>query len=176
MASSELNLFEYNFSLGSTYKGGRIRQLSNTIVSAGTVGSVTTATIFQFREANYQLPINNLNGGYYRIWIDGIMRSGGYGSGASCTLCFQAQIVINQIYNGNFDLPSITVINLDKSVTNPAYLDIVGVTVDISFANGVGTVTATPRVIGSGTGEPVVYDGHAEIQGDFLINDPVPLN
>ena len=156
-------------------RGGRIRLLSNSFVQAGTVGNVTTVTAIQFRQSN-QLPFNNTNGGYYRLWIDGIVRSGGYGSGGACTLSFQAQILVNQIYNGNFDQPSITVITLDKSVTNPSYLDIAGVVVDINFANGIGIVTILPRVMGSGTSEPVYYDGNVEIQSNFLVNDPIPIS
>lgn len=155
-------------------RSGRIRQLTNNIVSAGTVGSVTAAIVLQFRQSN-QLPFNNTNGGYYRIWLDGVVRSGNQNSGFSCTLCFQAQIVVNQIYNGTFDMPSITVITLDKSASNPSYLDIAGVIVDISFANGLGSVTVLPRVMGSGTAEPVSYEGFAEIQSSFLVNDPIPV-
>ncbi len=67
-------------------------------------------------------------------------------------------------------------ITLDKSCTNPSYVDIVGLIVNLAFTNGVGTVTITPRVIGTGTGEPVYYDGYAEIQSDFLVNDPIPIS
>lgn len=155
-------------------KNGRIRQLYNNVVAAGTVGTVTAATVLQFRQSN-QLPFNNTNGGYYRIWLDGVIRSGNQNSGALCTLGFEAQIIVNQIYNGTFDVPSITVITLDKSVSNPTYLDIAGVVVNITFANGLGTVTVLPRVMGTGTAEPVSYDGFAEIQSDFLVNDPVPI-
>lgn len=155
-------------------RSGRIRQLHTSIIAAGTVGAVQSITVLQFLQAN-QLPFNNTNGGYYRIWIDGVIRSGNSNSGASCTLCFQAQVVVNQIYNGAFDQPSATVITLDKSVSNPTYLDIAGVLVNMTFANGLGTVTLTPRVMGTGTAETVNYDGYAEIQSDFLVNDPVPL-
>lgn len=155
-------------------KSGRIRQLSNTIVQAGSLGAVSAANVLQFRQSN-QLPFNNTNGGYYRIWLDGIVRSGGYNSGASSTLCFQCQIVTNQSFNGAFDVPSITVITLDKSSTNPSYADIVGLIVNLVFSNGTGTVTITPRVLGSGSGEPIYYDGYAEIQSDFLVNDPIPI-
>lgn len=156
-------------------KSGRIRQLSNNVVQAGSLGAISAANVLQFRQSN-QLPFNNTNGGYYRIWLDGIVRSGGYNSGASSTLCFQCQIVANQSFNGNFDTPSITTITLDKSSTNPSYADIVGLIVDLVFANGIGTVTITPRVLGSGNGEPIYYDGYAEIQSDFLVNDPIPLS
>ena len=155
-------------------KGGRIRQLTNNNISAGTNGAVTAATVLRFRQSN-RLAFTNSNGGYYRVWVDGVVRAGSYGSGGAATLCFQAQLVINQRYNGVFDLPSVTVIVLDKSVTDPSYLDIIGVLADISFSNGYGTVTVTPRVTGQGTGEPVYYDGVAEIQSDFLVNDPVPV-
>lgn len=153
-------------------RGGRIKQLNNNTVSAGTLGAITPATALQFRQAN-QLPFNNTNGGYYRVWLDGVVRGGNSNSGWSATLCFQAQIVINQLYNGVFDLPSITVITLDKCVSNPSYLDLIGVTVDITFANGLGIVSVTPRAMGSGTNEPITYDGQAEVQSDFLANDPI---
>ena len=164
----------FNTELPFEKKGGRIRLLNNSNVSAGTVGSITAAIVLIFKQAN-QAVLNNTYGGYYRIWIDGIVRGGGFGSGAACTLSFQAQILVNQIYNGNFDQPSITVITLDKSVTNPSYLDISGVIVSITFANGLGTVTVTPRVMGSGTNEPLNYDGNVEIQSDFLVGDPIPI-
>ena len=168
--------YNVNFITESPFekRGGRIRLLNNNIVAAGTAGSVTAATALVFRQAN-QVTLNNTYGGYYRIWLDGVVRAGGFGSGAACTLSFQAQILVNQLYNGTFDQPSITVITLDKSVTNPAYLDIRGVLVNITFANGLGTVTVTPRVSGSGSGEPVNYDGTAEMQSDFYIADPVPI-
>lgn len=156
-------------------RSGRIRQLTNNIVQTGSLGAVTTANIFQFRQSN-QLPFTDTNGGYYRIWLDGVVRSGGYNSGASSTMCFQSQIVVNQLRNGTFDLPSITVITLDKCSTNPSYADIVGLIINLVFSNGTGTVTITPRIIGSGNGEPVYYDGYAEIQSDFLVNDPVPIS
>lgn len=156
-------------------RSGRIRQLTNNIVQAGSLGAITTATVLQFRQSN-QLPFTNTNGGYYRIWLDGVVRSGGYNSGASCTLCFQSQIVVNQSFNGAFDLPEVTVITLDKSCTNPSYADVVGLIINLAFANGIGSVTIMPRVVGSGVGEPVYYDGYAEIQSDFLVNDPIPVS
>ena len=154
-------------------RSGRIRQLYNNVVSAGTIGSVTTAKVLEFRQSN-QLPFNNTNGGYYRIWLDGVIRLGNQNSGALSTLSFEAQIIVNQIYNGTFDVPSITVITLDKSTSNPTYLDISGVIVSLTFANGTGTVTVLPKVTGTGLTEPVSYDGFAEIQSDFLVNDPIP--
>ncbi|WP_332368197.1 hypothetical protein [Spirosoma telluris] len=60
-------------------------------------------------------------------------------------------------------------------MTNAAYLTITGVLVDITFANGKGQVTVTPRVIGTGGAEPINYDGTAEIRSDFFLNDPIPL-
>jgi len=155
-------------------KGGKLRQLTNVVVPAGTRASITPATIFQFRESN-QLPFNNTNGGYYRIWIDGVIRAGNYNSGFTATMNFQAQIVVNQLYNGVFDVPAVTVVTLGKSVSLPSYLDISGVNIALTFSNGVGTVTATPRVSGSGSAETVNYDGFCEIQSDFRANDPVPL-
>jgi hypothetical protein len=155
-------------------RGGRIRLLSSKIVSAGSNGSITSAIVLQFLESN-QLPFSFINGGYYRVWIDGVMRAGGYGSGAAATLCFQAQIVINQRYDGNFDLPAATVITLDESTTNPSYLLITGVSVGIGFSGGIGTVTVTPQVSGSGVGEGVNFDGTVELQSDFQANEPIPL-
>ncbi|PRY23273.1 pectate lyase-like protein [Spirosoma oryzae] len=156
-------------------KSGRIRQLTNNVIQAGNLGSVTTTTVFQFRQSN-QLTSTSNSGGYYRIWLDGVIRTGGYGSGANCTLSFQAQITVNQSNSGALDIPSVTVITLDKDATNPSYADIVGVVVNLNFSNGIGSVTVTPRITGSGSGEPVYYDGFAEIQSDFFVNDPIPLN
>jgi hypothetical protein len=156
-------------------KSGRIRQLTNNIVQAGALGAISAATVLQFTQSN-QVAFTNINGGYYRIWLDGVVRTGGYSSGASCTLSFQAQILVNQNFNGVFDSPSITVITLDKDSTNASYADIIGILINLSFSNGLGTVTLTPRIIGSGTSEPVYYDGYAEIQSDFLVNDPIPIS
>lgn len=153
-------------------KGGRVKQLFNNKVSVGNSGSPTPAAIVRFREAN-QLPFNNTNAGYYRIWIDGIVQGGSYGSGVSFVLCFQAQIVVSQSYNGQFAPTSTTVIVLDKSVTNPAALDIASISLDLSFSNGIGTVTLTPRIMGNVTNEPISYDGKVEIQADFLVNEVI---
>ena len=155
-------------------RGGRIRQLSNNIVSLGTVGSVTPAVIFSFLQADNTASSNG-RGGYYRVWLDGVIRAGSYGSGGSAVLTFQAQVIVNQNNIGTMDLPSTTVIVLDKSVTNPSYMDINGVAVNITFANRIGSITITPRLVGSGTSETVNYDGFAELQSDFLVNDPIPL-
>lgn len=155
-------------------KGGRIKQLFTNTVQAGKSGSVTPAVILRFREAN-QLPINNTNAGFYRVWIDGVVRGGSYGSGVSFVLCFQAQLVVNQGYDGQFAPTSVTVIILDKSTINPSALDIASIALDLSFSNGFGIVTLTPRIMGSVVGEPISYDGHAEIQSDFLVNDAIIL-
>ncbi|MEZ0609317.1 glycosyl hydrolase family 28-related protein [Fibrella sp. WM1] len=155
-------------------KGGKIRQLTNNRVSAGTLGALTTATIFQFQEARLTSTTAN-NSGYYRINIDGVLKAGGYGSGAAATLCFEAQIVVNQKFDGTLDPISITTVILDQSVTNPSYLNVNGMVLDLTFSGGIGRVTLVPRVSGSGTGEAVYYEGSAEIQSDFFVNDPVPL-
>ncbi|MGF7216831.1 hypothetical protein GGR92_002998 [Spirosoma lacussanchae] len=154
-------------------RSGRIRQLTNNAIVAGVVGSLQTITIFQFRDARQATALNN--SGFYRIWLDGVIRAGGYGSGKAATLCFQAQLVVNQRYDGVIDPTSVTIITLDQSVSDPAYLNINGMILDVTFANNVGSVIFTPRVSGSGTGEPVYYEGYAELQSDFYINDPVPL-
>lgn len=155
-------------------KGGRLRQLINQTAGAGSNGSVSAATAIQFTQADNTASSNG-RGGYYRIWLDGVIRAGGYGSGGSAILTFQAQLVINQNNVGTMDAPSATTIILDKSVTNPSYIDIAGVLVDVSFSGRIGTVTVTPRVMGTGTGEPVSYSGVGEIQSDFLVNDPILL-
>lgn len=155
-------------------RGGRIRQLSNNTISAGTISSPSAANIFSFRQAD-NFSSTNGRGGYYRVWIDGVIRAGGYGSGGSAVLSFQAQLLINQNYTGTMDAPSATVIILDKSVTNPSYLDIAGLLVNISFANSIGTVTINPRITGTGNSEPISYDGVAELQSDFLVNGAIPL-
>lgn len=155
-------------------KGGRLRQLFGQSVGAGSNGAITAANAIQFTQADNTASPNG-RGGYYRVWLDAVIRAGSYGSGGSSVLSFQAQVLINQNNVGSQDSPSATVIILDKSTTNPSYLDIAGVLVSISFANRIGTVTVTPRVMGSGSGEPVNYDGMAELQSDFLVNDPILL-
>ena len=155
-------------------KGGRVRQLDTVKIAAGTVSSPSAATVFTFQQAD-NVASSNGRGGFYRIWLDGVIQAGSYGSAYGAVLSFQAQILINQNYIGTMDLPSATVIVLDKSVTNPSFIDIAGVLVDISFANRIGSVTVTPRMMGSSSGEAVYYEGFAEIQSDFLVFDPIPL-
>lgn len=155
-------------------RAGRIRLLGNINASAGNNGSITPASVLQFRQADVAASTNS-RGGYYRVWLDGVIRAGSYGSGGSAVMSFQAQVIINQNFSGTFDTPASTTITIGKSVSSPAYLDISGVSVGISFANGIGTVTATPRVSGQGQGEIVYYDGTVEIQSDYLVNDPIPL-
>ncbi|GAB4015094.1 glycosyl hydrolase family 28-related protein [Spirosoma koreense] len=156
-------------------KGGRIRQLTHNNVSAGNVNAITPATAINFLQADNPSSPNG-RAGFYRIWIDGIIRAGGYGSASNAVLSFQAQVLVTQNYVGAMDPPSTTVIMLDRSVTSPWYLDIVGILVDVTFANRIGTVTVTPRITGNGSGiELVNYDGVAELQSDFLVNDAIPL-
>ncbi|WP_420150389.1 glycosyl hydrolase family 28-related protein [Spirosoma sp.] len=164
----------FNTSRPFEKRGGRIKQLSHNYISAGNAGSVLPASVFSFLQADNTASPNG-RGGYYRVWVDGVIQAGGYGSGGSAVLTFQAQILINQNNTGKMDPPSATVIILDKSVTNPTYLDVVGVLADISFTNRIGTVTITPRITGVGTTEPVTYNGVAELQSDFLIYDAIPL-
>lgn len=153
-------------------KAGRIKQLSNNKITLSR-GSATT--IFRFTQAD-NFASTNGRGGFYRIWIDGVIQAGGYGSGGLAVMSFQAQLIISQNNIGTQDMPSATVIVLDKSLTDPAYLDIQAVIVNLTFANNIGSVTITPRISGRGTIEPVNYDGFAEIHSDFLVNDPVPLS
>lgn len=164
----------FNTSRPFEKRGGRFRELSNNTVSAGTIGSLITATAFKFSQAD-NTDSSNGRGGFYRIWLDGVIQAGSYGSAYSAVLSFQAQLIINQNYIGIMDLPSTTVIILDKSATNPSFIDIINVSVNITFANRIGTVTVTPRVVGSATGEAVRYEGFAELQSDFLVYDPIPL-
>lgn len=166
----------FNTNLPFEKKGGRIRPLYGGRVSAGQSGAVTTATIFQFRQAN-QLPITSANsfGGFYRIWIEGIVWAGGYGSGGMSVLSFQAQLLVNQRYNGVFDPASATVIILDKTVTDPTYIDIAGILIDVSFSNGIGNVILTPRIMGNANGEPILYEGNVELLSDFLVNESIPI-
>ncbi|MCK8492305.1 glycoside hydrolase family 55 protein [Spirosoma sp. RP8] len=154
-------------------RSGRIRQLTNSRVSFGTVGSITSASILQFREA--RLTNVNNNSGHYRFWIDGTIKAGGYGSGKAASLSFQAQIIVNQRYDGVLDPFSSTVITLDQSSTDPSYLSISGIVANLTFTNNIGSITLLPRVLGNGTGEPVYYEGFVEFQSDFFINDPFPL-
>ncbi|TAE27299.1 MAG: hypothetical protein EAZ91_16150 [Cytophagales bacterium] len=155
-------------------RGGRIRQLSNDSVIAGTVGSPTTATVYRFLQAdNFASP--NGRGGFYRIIVDGVIRAGSYGSGGTAVLSFQSQILVNQNYLGSQDPAAISVVTFARSATDASYISVNGITVNISFAGGVGTVTVLPRVSGRGTTEPINYDGTVELQNDFLVNSSIPL-
>ncbi|WP_229376021.1 hypothetical protein [Fibrella aquatilis] len=153
-------------------RGGRIRQLFTNFASLGQTRGGTQTTILRFSLAS-ATTINNTNGGSYRIWIDGTISAGSYGTQASASLAFQAQILVNQSYNGVFSPTSITIITLDQTTTNAAYMSIVGVSMDASFSNGVGSVLLTPRITGTSTGDPITYNGQAELQADFLVNDSV---
>lgn len=152
-------------------RNGRIKQLSNNKI---TLQRTSATTVFSFTQAE-NLASTDGRGGYYRIWIDGVIQAGGYGSGGLAVLSFQAQLLISQNNLGTKDAPSATVIILDKSITSPTYLDIHGIIVNIAFTGNTGSITIMPRISGTGTGEPVNYDGFAEIQSDFLVNDPIPL-
>ncbi|GAB3944242.1 hypothetical protein GCM10028805_11640 [Spirosoma harenae] len=155
-------------------RSGRFRQLSNNAINAGTVGSPSTATVFSFTQADNTASSNG-RGGFYRIWLDGVIQAGSYGSAYSAVLSFQAQVIVNQNYVGTMSLPSSTVIVLDKSTTNPAFIEIIGVLVNITFSSRIGNVTITPKTSGSSTGETIRYIGHAEMQSDFLVFDAIPL-
>lgn len=155
-------------------KSGRIKQLFNTSLDAGVISSPVAVPVVRFSQAD-NFSSSNGRGGYYKIWIEGIIRAGSYGSGESAVLSFQAQILVTQIYNGTIAPASTTAIILDKSANNPNALEILGVLVSIAFSNNVGTVTITPRVSGIRTTEPVSYNGFAELQSDFLVNDPILL-
>lgn len=164
----------FNTSRPFEKKGGRIRQLSNVSVTTGTIGVPASTTIFRFTQAdNFASP--NGRGGYYRVIIDGVMRAGSYGSSGTAILSFQAQILINQNYLGSQDSPAISILTFARSATDPSYISVTGVSVSVSFANNIGTITILPRVAGRGTTEPVNYDGTAELQSDFLVNGSIPL-
>jgi Pectate lyase superfamily protein len=153
-------------------KSGRIRQLTNNKI---TLSRSSPTTVFRFTRAD-NLASTNGRGGYYRIWLDGVIQAGGYGSGGLAVMSFQAQLLITQNNIGTLDAPSATVVVLDKGVTSPTYIDVQGIIIDLSFANNIGSVTIVPRLTGVGAGEPVNYDGFAEIQSDFLVYDPIPLS
>ena len=164
-------------------KGGKIKQLFSNQVSLGVSNSVTSSVIVRFREANQptEVALNNTNAGFYRIWIDGVVKGGSYGSGVQFVMTFQAQLVVSQDYTGSstsYAPTSTTVIILDKSVTNPSQLDIASLSVDLTFSAGVGTVTLTPRILGqlsiSGV-EPISYNGYVELLSDFLVNEAIIL-
>jgi len=155
-------------------RGGRIRQLSNNSIVAGTIGAPMAASVFQFVQGD-NFASTNGRGGYYRIIINGVMRAGSYGSGGTAVLSFEAQIIVNQNYIGTQDPFSISVVTFARSATDPSYISVTGVAVNISFANGIGTVTVLPRVAGRGTTEPINYDGTVELQNDFLVNSSIPL-
>ncbi|UFH55978.1 glycosyl hydrolase family 28-related protein [Spirosoma sp. KNUC1025] len=57
-------------------RSGRIRLLSHNYITAGSVGSATSAIILTFLQADI-LESPNGRAGYYRVWIDGIIRAGG---------------------------------------------------------------------------------------------------
>ncbi|MBD2751862.1 glycosyl hydrolase family 28-related protein [Spirosoma validum] len=154
-------------------RNGRIKLLTNNTIFAGVVGSLSSINIFRFKEALQ--PASAISSGFYRILFNGIIRAGGYGSGKAATLSFEAQIVTNQYYSGSSDPISTTVVVLDQNVGDPSYLNINGILLGLTFNSGVGSVTLTPRVTGSGIGEPVYYEGFVELQSDFFINDPIPL-
>jgi hypothetical protein len=151
-------------------RGGRVRQLFNNQQTLGTVGSPQATAILRFNEVT-PLPINNTNGGYYQIWIEGIIRIGTYGSGVSSSLTFQAQILIDQVFNGTYSDPSISAIILDKAGFTPTLVDVVSLSLALTFSGGIGTVTLTPRVSGSITTEPIFYEGRAELKSDYLANE-----
>ncbi len=153
-------------------KGGRVRQLFTSSIAVGQTPSGSTTPVIRFALAS-ATTINNTNGGSYRIWIDGLIQAGSYGTQASATLTFQVQLLVSQSYNGQFSPTSVTVVVLDRTSTNAAYVDIVGVIADLTFSNGIGAVVITPRTIGTSVGEPITYNGHAELQSDFLMNDSV---
>jgi len=153
-------------------KGGRIRQLFNGLNSIGQTPNGTTTGILRFSLSSVPT-INNTNGGSYRIWIDGVIQAGSYGTQAMATLAFEAQLLVTQSFNGQFSPTSVTVVVLDRTTTNPTYVDIVSVLIDVNFANGVGTVVLTPRTIGTSVNDPITYNGQIELQTDFLVNDSV---
>ena len=176
--SSNLLKRATNIMLGTSQpfekRNGRLRQLTNNLIYAGVNNSVLTISIFQFKEARQTTTANN--SGFYRVWIDGVIRAGGYGSGKSAIMCFQAQIVVSQKPDGTLDPLSITVITLDQSLSDPTYLNVNGIILDLTFTNGIGTVTLNPRISGNASNEPIYYEGYSELQGDFFVNDPIPLN
>ncbi len=153
-------------------KGGRVRQLFTSFIAVGQTPTGSTTAILRFSLAS-ATTINNTNGGNYRIWIDGVIQAGSYGTQASATLAFQAQLLVSQSFNGQFSPTSATVVILDRTSTNPAYVDVVGVAIDVTFVNGIGSVVLTPRTMGTSAGDPITYNGQAELQADFLANDSV---
>ena len=155
-------------------RGGRIREFSNNIINAGTVGSPTAATVLRFTQGD-NFTSTNGRAGYYRVSLDGVIQAGSYGSGGTAVLSFQADILVNQNYIGTLDTPAISVVTFARSATDPSHVSVSGVTVNISFAGGIATVTVLPRVSGRGITEPVIYNGVAEIRSDFLVNGSIPL-
>lgn len=164
----------FNTSRPFEVKGGRIRFLANSVIGTGTLGNVTSPAIFQFTQADNTSSPNG-RAGYYRIIIDGVVQAGSYGSGGTAVLSFQAQILINQNYIGTLDPPAISVVTFARSSTAPNYVSVNGVSINVSFVNRVGTVTLTPRVSGTGSTEPVTYDGSVELQSNFLVFGSFPL-
>ncbi|MBO0937938.1 hypothetical protein J2I47_15385 [Fibrella sp. HMF5335] len=153
-------------------KAGLNRQLFNNLINVGQTPTGATTAILRFALAS-AATINNTNGGSYRIWVDGVIKAGSYGTQASATLAFQAQLLVTQNYNGQFSPTSVTTIILDRTSTNPAYVDVIGVAIDVTFVNGIGSVILTPRIMGTSVNDPITYNGKAELQADFLANDSV---
>lgn len=153
-------------------KGGRIRQLYTSLIGVGQTPGGSATPIINFSLAS-ATTINNTNGGSYRIWVDGVVQAGSYGTQASATLAFQAQLLVTQSFNGQFSPTSVTVVILDRTATDPTYVDVVGVAIDVLFANGIGTIVLTPRTIGRSSNDPITFNGQVELQADFLVNDSV---
>ena len=153
-------------------RAGRIKQLYTAFISAGQTPSGVSTAILRFSLAS-ATTINNTNGGSYRVWVDGVIQAGSYGTQAIATIAFQAQLLVTQSYNGQFSPASATVIVLDRTTTNAAYIDIVGISADVTFANNIGSVVITSRTIGTSNGDPITYKGQAELQTDFIANDSV---
>lgn len=162
-------------------KGGRIRQLFSNTVSLGVSRAVTPGVIVRFREANQptEVALNNTNAGFYKLWIDGVIKGGSYASGVQFVISFEAQLLVSQSFTGSptsYAPTSTTIIVLDKSVTNPALLDIASLSLDLTFSGGIGTVILSTRIMGAlaaDGSEPISYSGHAELQNDFLVNEAI---
>jgi hypothetical protein len=162
----------FNTSQPFAKTGGVIRQLFSQNVSCGTAGNVKPATAIRFSRCDRSTTTTG-NGGFYTIYLDGIIRAGSYNSGGSCTQRFTATVTVSQSQNGNLDAPAYTVSLLSKSQISPTYLDVKSIVVSLQFAGGIGSIYVKPSISGTADNEPVTYRGTATVMTDFIVNDAV---
>lgn len=163
------------FKLAYPFKveSGISKQLFSSTVSAGVVGTVTTATVARWRNANSANPNFN-KAGIYSISVEGTVRVGWAGAGGQAVASFKGTLSIAQNYVGAQNASAGTVILLDQASTAPTYCKVAGValTVDVSDPN-VYKINVTPAVTGNGTGEPITVSAVSEVKSDFAIKGAI---